>query len=334
MGGRLPNDRQQFLNRRIVELCRIELYDRYGIKLTARETEILALVSKALTNSKIADELFITKGTVKQHLNHIISKLSNAMSTGLTGESNDKTIVRRMRIAKLYEAVEKDLLMSHQELDSGALLAERFPQLADINAIESIEIYPATENDIDWITVNERKVYDNPIDVMPRNLIQSWYRKNPDCFWMIKGFGGEIIGNIYIFPLKPSPLRKLINGEILEREIVAGDLYSRQQSDQITVLHICSFVCPSSSEGVVKCIVSTLKILQNFCDPRQIEYIYALGASNSGVNLLKKNGFSIICDARNRRDKHPYYSIRFVDLLTRIFHRLSYDERREFGLTF
>lgn len=43
--------------------------------LTARELEILALIAEGATNQAIADELVISLGTVKGHINHILSKL-------------------------------------------------------------------------------------------------------------------------------------------------------------------------------------------------------------------------------------------------------------------
>ncbi|SFT32256.1 DNA-binding response regulator, NarL/FixJ family, contains REC and HTH domains [Actinopolyspora lacussalsi subsp. righensis] len=43
--------------------------------LSARELEVLALVARGLLNSQIADELFISEGTVKRHLTNIYLKL-------------------------------------------------------------------------------------------------------------------------------------------------------------------------------------------------------------------------------------------------------------------
>lgn len=43
--------------------------------LTARETEVLALVAEAKTNKQIAAELHISPGTVKRHLANICEKL-------------------------------------------------------------------------------------------------------------------------------------------------------------------------------------------------------------------------------------------------------------------
>jgi DNA-binding NarL/FixJ family response regulator len=43
--------------------------------LTPREIEVLTLLSQGQTNSQIAQNLMISRGTVKIHVQHIISKL-------------------------------------------------------------------------------------------------------------------------------------------------------------------------------------------------------------------------------------------------------------------
>jgi DNA-binding CsgD family transcriptional regulator len=47
----------------------------YVEPLTTREKEVLALVALGCTNAQIADLLFITEATVRNHLNNIYSKL-------------------------------------------------------------------------------------------------------------------------------------------------------------------------------------------------------------------------------------------------------------------
>lgn len=44
-------------------------------EVTAREREVLALIAAGLTNSEIAAELFITVGTAKTHVAHLLAKL-------------------------------------------------------------------------------------------------------------------------------------------------------------------------------------------------------------------------------------------------------------------
>ena len=59
-----------------------ELIHRYGI--TPREVEILTLVAQGYSNKEIAAELFISEGTVKNHLHHIMTKLEVRNRTELS----------------------------------------------------------------------------------------------------------------------------------------------------------------------------------------------------------------------------------------------------------
>ncbi|NBC28621.1 MAG: hypothetical protein GVY29_01350 [Spirochaetes bacterium] len=52
-------------------------------KITRRETEILELVAQGLTNKEIAGRLFISEGTVKNHLHRIMGKLNAGNRTEL-----------------------------------------------------------------------------------------------------------------------------------------------------------------------------------------------------------------------------------------------------------
>jgi DNA-binding NarL/FixJ family response regulator len=44
--------------------------------LTAREREVLARVAHGLTNTRIAEELFMSPATVKTHVNRMMTKLA------------------------------------------------------------------------------------------------------------------------------------------------------------------------------------------------------------------------------------------------------------------
>ncbi len=75
-------------------------------QLSERETEVLSLVARGYSNKEIAHELFLSEGTVKAHVSHIMAKLGcdrrtdlvrYALSTGLiplTDEPGDGGIRR------------------------------------------------------------------------------------------------------------------------------------------------------------------------------------------------------------------------------------------------
>jgi len=57
--------------------------------LSERELEILQLVAAGLSNSQLADELIVTVGTVKKHLNNIYGKLGVASRTQAIGRGRE-----------------------------------------------------------------------------------------------------------------------------------------------------------------------------------------------------------------------------------------------------
>jgi NarL family two-component system response regulator LiaR len=46
-----------------------------GLRLTQRERDVLQLMASGKSNQEIADALFVSLGTVKVHVTHILAKL-------------------------------------------------------------------------------------------------------------------------------------------------------------------------------------------------------------------------------------------------------------------
>lgn len=63
-----------------------------SISFTAREMEVLDLMSKGLTNAQISDKLFLSKRTVEGHRQNLLDK---------TGSINTATLIKYAVINKL-----------------------------------------------------------------------------------------------------------------------------------------------------------------------------------------------------------------------------------------
>ncbi|MEN3359364.1 MAG: hypothetical protein V7637_3346 [Mycobacteriales bacterium] len=63
--------------------------------LSAREHEVLTLVSKALSNRQIAGRLAITEGTVKRHLRNIFRKLDAVSRIDAVNKADRSTLANR-----------------------------------------------------------------------------------------------------------------------------------------------------------------------------------------------------------------------------------------------
>ncbi len=70
-----PRLAQRILQAFVDQAHRRAKMDETGAELSPREVEVLELASKGETNKEIAEELFISVGTVKNHVHNILEKL-------------------------------------------------------------------------------------------------------------------------------------------------------------------------------------------------------------------------------------------------------------------
>ncbi len=66
---------------------------RNGHDLTERETQVLTMVVRGSSNKEIAQELFLSEGTVKAHVSHVMNKLSVDRRTDLVRYALTKGLV-------------------------------------------------------------------------------------------------------------------------------------------------------------------------------------------------------------------------------------------------
>jgi len=64
-------------------------------ELTTREMEVLRLIARGMSNSSIAEELFISENTVKGHVSNILSKLQLADRTQAAAYAWEQGLVHR-----------------------------------------------------------------------------------------------------------------------------------------------------------------------------------------------------------------------------------------------
>lgn len=63
------------------------------VDLSARETQIVALVARGLSNRAVAKELFVTEATVKSHLVHVFSKLGVDSRTAAVAAARERGLI-------------------------------------------------------------------------------------------------------------------------------------------------------------------------------------------------------------------------------------------------
>ena len=63
--------------------------------LTTRETEVLVLVSRGLTNREVAAQLFISEKTVARHLSNVFTKLGLPSRAAATAWAYEHGVVDR-----------------------------------------------------------------------------------------------------------------------------------------------------------------------------------------------------------------------------------------------
>ena len=188
-----------------------------------------------------------------------------------------------------------------------------------------LSILPANREDICWIVQKAASVY-KPLDVMPLNLMLEWFENNPTGFYIFKDGTGHRYGNLDILPIKPRFLQLLLKGTLIEREIAGDFLYKPVESHLIDSLYIESLVSDRMF-ATYQCLMNVPSIVEGICEPAQVKAIYALEASQAGLNLIEDLGFEMIEDGSKRRDKHKVFCATLRGLIEGVCKHALNDDR-------
>jgi two-component system response regulator DevR len=71
-----------------------------GGDLTEREREVLALVARGYTNKQIAEALYVSEKTARNHVSHILEKLGLARRSEAAAFAVEHKIVPRERTSR------------------------------------------------------------------------------------------------------------------------------------------------------------------------------------------------------------------------------------------
>jgi hypothetical protein len=186
----------------------------------------------------------------------------------------------------------------------------------------SYSVNLASENDICWISDCERNIYEDN-DVIPLEVLLAWYDRNPNGFYVVKDSSGANVGNIDILPIKQKTLEDLLIGKICEFEIRGDSLYSPQERGLVKFLYVENIMfssLPAVSKMIAVCtlFLQLPQIVENLCEPNNLEKIYCIAATKAGKKLVERLSFTISQKGSNRKDGHDLYSVQYENLYFKV----------------
>lgn len=135
-------------------------------QLTAKEIEIVRLISSGMKNQEIADALIISERTVRSHVSNIISKLGLSSRTQVTVYAIQNGIAPMPAVSGELSAREKDIAVnvakgkSSQEIADALVISERTARTHISNILRKLDLTNRTQIALlaiaqNWINVEE-----------------------------------------------------------------------------------------------------------------------------------------------------------------------------------
>ena len=192
--------------------------------------------------------------------------------------------------------------------------------------VADYSVLQATEEDVAWSAHLARRAFRGP-DVVPDVIRHEWHRTNPNTFWVVKKSGREAVGYAILLPLRPATLKHIVEGDLLERNILDDNIIPPAERDSISSIYVASLVVLNERnncvpKAVAQFLMSCDAVLEKLCPLDRLQTIYATAASKGGRRLLERFEFMRIRDGEHRKDHHDLYQIDYPTLRRKIDHQL------------
>lgn len=190
------------------------------------------------------------------------------------------------------------------------------------------EIVQATKRDIEWTIQLRNECYAG--EALSKDTLIEWFDANPKGFSVIKEKGGSRVGHLDLLPIRPRTRDALIEGKITEGEIRGDSLYSERERDDVTDIYCEGIIIqapkgtPTGAAEMVKAVAmrsvlfNITAVLERIANPKNLKFVYAIAASDSGRDVLEHLGFEVQSVAEHRKDKHDLFQIEYGVLLDKV----------------
>lgn len=135
--------------------------------------------------------------------------------------------------------------------------------------------------------------------VVPINILQSWYDKNPDVFQVLVNEEDQIVGYFTMMPLRTEVIQKLLLEEIKESDIRPEDILSFHEKSYDA--YFCAFAVPIAyrNKRIVRALINAANdYVEKLYNTKRLKNIYAMIVSNAGNKIANIAATHLLKDGR------------------------------------
>ena len=188
------------------------------------------------------------------------------------------------------------------------------------------EIRSAIDSDLGWMAALEKKYFGRA--AIPESRLREWFTANSEGFSVLQVRAAKPVGFLNILPIRPEPLHKLKNGEIVERDVRKSMIYKLDEREAARELYIeCLLIDEHRPRGLRYLLSHVRKLIRKVSVPERVRKLYALAATDDGASVLADLNFKPYLKDRPRKDGLKMYSISTFDLVLSCSKYLDDDDR-------